>query len=322
MSAGILCIGECMVELAPDAAAGDGMYRQGFAGDTFNTAVYLARLRAGPVDYMTAVGTDPLSDRLVARLRDEGVGTGPVRRFADRAPGLYLIETDAAGERRFQYWRGASAARAMLRGLDRAALAEVLAPYAAVYLSGITLAVLEDEGRWPLLDALADWRRRGGRRFVAFDSNYRAVLWPDPAAAATAFRRAAAVSDVVLGTWDDDAALFGDAAPEDAAARWRDWGAATVVVRTGATGSLVAGPDGTRTRVAAAAHGRVVDTTGGGDSFNAGFLALFLAGAPAAKAAAFGHRVAGQVVTCPGAIMDRDRWDAVYPTLAGEEAGP
>jgi 2-dehydro-3-deoxygluconokinase len=36
MSSGrILCIGECMVELAP---TGDGTYRQGFAGDTFNMA--------------------------------------------------------------------------------------------------------------------------------------------------------------------------------------------------------------------------------------------------------------------------------------------
>ena len=40
----ILCIGECMVELAP---TDDGTYRQGFAGDTFNMAWYLRRLLPG-----------------------------------------------------------------------------------------------------------------------------------------------------------------------------------------------------------------------------------------------------------------------------------
>ena len=34
------CVGECMVELR---SAGDGLLRQGFAGDSYNTAIYLKR---------------------------------------------------------------------------------------------------------------------------------------------------------------------------------------------------------------------------------------------------------------------------------------
>ena len=37
----VLAIGECMAELAPSDTDGD--FRLGFAGDTFNTAWYLAR---------------------------------------------------------------------------------------------------------------------------------------------------------------------------------------------------------------------------------------------------------------------------------------
>ena len=51
----VVCAGEAMIEISIDAPG-----RQvGFAGDTFNTAVYLARaLPPGTVDYATVVGRD------------------------------------------------------------------------------------------------------------------------------------------------------------------------------------------------------------------------------------------------------------------------
>ena len=54
-----VCIGECMVELRP---AGEGLFRQGFAGDVYNTAVYLKRSAPDlEVQFATVVGDDPLS---------------------------------------------------------------------------------------------------------------------------------------------------------------------------------------------------------------------------------------------------------------------
>ena len=97
-------MGECMVELAP---TGDGLYRQGFAGDTLNTAWYVRGLTsAGPhkVRYVSAVGTDALSDSLLAFLSGNGIDTGSVARLGDRTVGLYLITLTGA-ERSFTYWR-------------------------------------------------------------------------------------------------------------------------------------------------------------------------------------------------------------------------
>ena len=93
----VACIGECMVELKQ---AGSGLFSRGYGGDTLNTAVYLARLGVG-VDYITALGDDPLSDEMIAGWAAEGVGTGQVLRLRGRLPGLYMIQTDASGERRF-----------------------------------------------------------------------------------------------------------------------------------------------------------------------------------------------------------------------------
>jgi hypothetical protein len=70
----ILSIGECMVELAP---LGEGTCRQGFAGDTFNMASYLARLLTADwqVDYLTAVGDDAMSARMIGVMQTQGIGT-------------------------------------------------------------------------------------------------------------------------------------------------------------------------------------------------------------------------------------------------------
>src|SRR4051794_13817570 len=103
--AGIASIGECMIELRQMP---DGSLTRFYGGDTLNTAVYLARLGAA-VDYVTALGDDPLSDEMIAGWRDEQIGTTRVVRLAGKLPGLYMIETNSAGERRFYHWREASA---------------------------------------------------------------------------------------------------------------------------------------------------------------------------------------------------------------------
>ena len=60
----ILAIGECMAELSP--AEKTGTFQLGFAGDTFNTAWYLARrCPNADVEFYTAVGTDPMSMQML-----------------------------------------------------------------------------------------------------------------------------------------------------------------------------------------------------------------------------------------------------------------
>ena len=135
-----------MVELTlPRERQGEA--RVGFAGDTLNAAVYLKR--SAPeiaVAYVTALGTDPLSARMLAFFEAEGLETGLVERRADRVPGLYAISVDAKGERSFTYWRDSSAARTLF--LPPAEVTpERLDGFDLVYLSGITVAVLAPEAR-------------------------------------------------------------------------------------------------------------------------------------------------------------------------------
>ena len=67
----VVCVGEVMVEMA---AGNDGRFGLACGGDTFNTAVYLARAGIA-VAYATALGDDPYSDGMLALAAAEGVGT-------------------------------------------------------------------------------------------------------------------------------------------------------------------------------------------------------------------------------------------------------
>ena len=156
------------------------------------------------VDFVTALGDDPFSEEMLAGWQAEGLHTRLVARLPGRLPGLYIIRTDAGGERSFHYWRSAAAAREMLRDGRADALADALAGFDLVYLSAITLGILDPDSRerlFTLLEAL----RRGGCR-VAFDSNYRPRLWPDRAVAQEAATRAYALAAFALPTFEDEAA--------------------------------------------------------------------------------------------------------------------
>jgi 2-dehydro-3-deoxygluconokinase len=293
----IASIGECMIELSGRDGA---TWRQGFAGDTLNTLWYLRALSpsAAATDYITAFGDDPFSQEQIAFLKQSGIGIGRSPVIPGKAPGLYAITLDARGERSFTYWRGDAAARRLAD--DRDALAASLSDVGLVYFSGITLAILGDEARATLLSIVE--QARNADTAVAFDPNYRPRLWPDRAAAQSAIAAGYRAATIVLPTFDDEQALFGDATPADTVARIRDHGPGEIVVKSGGSDALVA-VDLAAEPIAPPHAVEPLDTTGAGDSFNGGYLAARLAGRTPREAALFAHTVAGRVIRRYGALV-------------------
>ncbi|KPX62989.1 2-keto-3-deoxygluconate kinase [Pseudomonas syringae pv. atrofaciens] len=297
----VALIGECMIELQQHA---DGSLRQSFGGDTLNTAVYLSRLlgERAKVDYVTALGDDSFSDAMCRIWADEGIGLGKVQRLPGRLPGLYCIQTDANGERRFLYWRNEAAVRDCFMTPAAEPILAALASYDVLYFSGITLAVLGEQGRTKLLEALARARQRGVR--VAFDNNYRPRLWASVEQAREAYLACLQHVDLALLTEDDEQALYGYADSEQLLAAYRGRGIGEIVVKRGAQSCLVEA-GGERFEIAAQKVERVVDTTAAGDSFSAGYLAARLTGDHPLQAAEAGHRLASIVIQHPGALVPK-----------------
>lgn len=292
-----LSIGEAMVELSR-SAAGDDLWRQGFAGDTLNTAWYLRACLPDTwqVDYLTRLGQDPFSPRLLEFLREGRIGTDYVSIDPVRSVGLYAIELHE-GERSFAYWRGQSAARLLAE--DTALLDRAFAEADAVYLSGITLAILPEVGRKALISRLIVAREKG--KLTAFDPNLRPGLWDDAETMRRWLTRAAEGAQILLPSFDDEARWFGDASLSACAARWMAAGAQEVVVKNG--GGTIGSLDQSGYREIAVTLKRPVDSAGAGDSFNAGYLSARLSGEDCVAAVHFGHAIAGEVIASPGAIV-------------------
>jgi 2-dehydro-3-deoxygluconokinase len=141
-------------------------------------------------------------------------------------------------------------------------------------------------------------RANGGK--VAFDSNYRARLWSSPAEAAAARDAAASCSDIGLPTLSDEAEL-GGGDERETTARWKALGCREVAVKLGSGGCLVA--DALQPPPQPVS---VLDSSGAGDAFNAGYLAARLAGHDPAAAALEGQRLAAWTLSRRGAIPPRD----------------
>jgi 2-dehydro-3-deoxygluconokinase len=294
----VISIGECMVELA---RGDDGRFTLACGGDTFNTAVYLARAGVG-VDFATRLGDDPYSAGILDLARSENVGTALISVAKGRMPGLYMIET-TGGERTFWYWRDRAPARELFDHPQAQAAIAAMRTAAAVYLSGVTLSLYGPGALDRFAVALMEARGAGTR--IVMDSNYRPRGWGgDAARAREVFRRFWSLADIALPTFDDEAALWGDAEPAATVERLAALGVPEIVVKRGAEGALVAA-GGVVAPAPCPAIVAPVDTTAAGDSFNAGYLAARIAGAAPRDAALTGHRLAQIVIQHRGAIVPR-----------------
>ncbi|MCH2077493.1 MAG: sugar kinase [Rhodobacteraceae bacterium] len=291
-----MAIGECMAELAPAVAARE--YRLGFAGDTFNTAWYLRQLAPEvPVAFFSGVGSDQISADLRGFMEEAGIDASALLEVPDRTLGLYMISL-VDGERSFAYWRGQSAARCLAD--DEDALEAAVAGSDFIFFSGITLGILDAAARGRLFARLGAARAAGAT--IAFDPNLRPRLWASTDEMMQAIMDGAAVSDVVLPSYEDEADWFGDTSPSATTDRYAAVGVSTIVVKNGAE-AVEYLADGERGEVAVEALASVVDTTAAGDSFNAGVFAGLAKGADLPSAIQQGCSLARHVVQGKGALV-------------------
>ncbi len=296
----IALLGECMIELNGQPF---GDMRQTYGGDSLNTATYLARVAAPEavrVHYLTALGDDPLSRGMRARWQADGIDTRYVLTDPTRQPGLYLIQLDAAGERTFLYWRNQSAVRYLLQHPDWPQVDAALAGFDAIYLSGISLAILPPADRARLIDRLATCAAQGAQ--ILFDGNYRPALWQDRDETRVTYANLLPHVHLALMTDDDERALWADADADATIARLQAAGVAKIVVKQGAAGALYAAGD-ERISIAGERVARVIDTTSAGDAFNAGYLARYLQGAEPEACCRAGNHLAATVIQHKGAII-------------------
>jgi len=247
-------------------------------GKGANQAVAAARLGAG-VRMAGCVGDDDFGRRLLASLREEGVGHDGVRVTADAPTGLAMISVDHAGENIITVAPGANhevgateiAAAASAPADVLVICAEIPVPAIKAALTTTNTCILNLAPAPPEPDAAA---------IVAGGVDWLVVNETEAGA--------------VLGRPVRGLAEAGEAAAALLAA-----GARHAVVTAGAHGAGLAGPDGTGT--VSAFRVDAVDTVGAGDTFVGALAVALAAGIPAAEAVRAAAAAAATAATRPGA---------------------
>jgi 2-dehydro-3-deoxygluconokinase len=294
-----ICIGEAIVELARGA---DGRFALASSGDTFNTAIYLARAGVATA-FATALGDDPFSDAIVSLAKAEGIATDLILRAPGRLPGLALADADKNGGRRTHFWRDAAPANQLFELPQWSRIAESMTAAQLIYFSGITLSLYSNVGLGRFLAAIELARSNGAK--IAFDGNFRPHGWHgDLTRTRTVFAEALKRVDIALPAYDDEAVLWGDPSPEATVERLQAFGVNEIVVKNGPSSALVA-VAGERDMVPVPETIVPVDPSAAGDGFNAGYLAARLSGRTAIESATAAHKLAGQVIRHRGAIVPR-----------------
>ncbi len=296
MSAPVVVVGDLMVDVVaaaqePLAHASDAAARVKWSGGggAGNVAAWLAAAGV-PAMLVTRVGEDFAAHAAIAELAAAGVD---VRAGVDPElpTGTCVVVVSPDGERTMLPDRGANAA---LAPGDLPGDAFTLGGH--LHLSGYTL--LHPGSRRAGLTAIERARHAGMRISV------------DPASAAPLLACGPrevlgwlAGVDVLLPNRDEATALTGEADPLRAAAALAGH-AAEVVVTLGAAGALWT--DGTATIAVDAPEASIVDSTGAGDAFAAGWIAARRAGAEPTEAliagCVAGARAVGREGARPGSL--------------------
>lgn len=303
-------IGECMAELRD---AGNGLLSQSFAGDTYNSAVYMKRTFAQhDVYFISAVGREALSDSMVAHAVDEQVNTRFISRSDDKHIGLYRIYTDAHGERSFIYWRSDSAAKQMMSTFDENDVAAMTA-FDMVLFSGISLAILNEADQpkfWKTLQRL-----KSAGVTIVFDVNHRPALWKNREDAIRLYAQAYQMADILLPGIEDFNFLYGFETLEDTLKFLADYTFKEIIIKNGSDAVTIVNEGGELSEVQLTPVENVVDTTSAGDAFNGAYLGARLLGATAEESVKKAAKCAGFVIQHKGAIVDAQAYDKFSQNL-------
>lgn len=273
-------------------------------GNALNVSVALAKLGV-PVDLVARVGTDPLGDFVIRELERHVVSSAHVARDHHRSTSFSFVSVPTSGERSFLHTTGANAT---LSSTDVPPLL-----FAGKRFALITGTMLMDTldgdqtvellraahaaGAQTLLDTVFvegvphnEWRRR--------------VLPALP------------VLDYFIPSEAEARAITNEDDPRSMACSLQRAGAANVIIKLGARGVFCLDTSGAQTLVPSFNVTPVVDTTGAGDCWAAGFLFGLRDHQPIEHAARFANAVAALSTRALGATTALRGMDQVMELLS------
>lgn len=297
----VLVAGDTLVDFVPERPGppGDaGGYAPKFGGSGANVALALDRIGVPPL-FWTRLATDDFGAFLRAHFEASTVHDALIETDPEARTTLAVVSHDERGDRSFAFHRenGADTRFDPGRVPD-----ETLASVSWVHTTGVTMSV--EPSRTATLEL--QWRAHADCT-VSLDPNWRPGMWHSRYEFGAVIRGALDHVDVLKASQEDlDAAGFDTADRESLARDVTTYGPHTVVLTLGDSGAVCYGTDDSPISGWARHPGYevdIVDTTGAGDGFLAGFIASLTHGVDDPEhALALANAVGAVATSQPGAI--------------------
>lgn len=262
-------------------------FTSSIAGAEYNVAVGLARLGHTPA-YCTRLGFDPLGEKILHGLRQNGISTDLVMQAEGELTGFMMKSSTDRGDPDIAYYRRGSAASRItaheIDGLD-------LYGCERLHVTGIFPAVSES--------ALSATKRLIARAQalevpISFDPNLRPQLWESEKRMVSTLNSLAESAETILPGLGEGKQLTGRDTPEGVAEFYHAMGVKNVVVKLGKDGAYYSEKDGEAGYSPEFPVRNKVDTVGAGDGFAAGVISA-LAEGESLREAAFRGNVIGAI---------------------------
>lgn len=254
-------------------------------GCAINAATALARLGL-PVEVIGKVGADPFGDFLIDALDERSIGSQGVQRDPKVGTSATMVMVEPDGERRFVHYIGANA-RMTLDDIDFS----MFAGASILHVAGsLVLPGLDGEPTAELLQ----------RAQAAGVTTFLDVVWDDTGRWMELIGPCFPYIDYFVPSLPEAQAITGLDDPADVARALLDQGVAIAALKMGADGCLVMTAGGEVVQQPAFKVD-VVDATGAGDAFAAGFITGVYQGWSLEKTARFANAVGALCVTGLGA---------------------
>ena len=306
----VLAIGETLVDFISveetDWLRNAYTFRKYQGGSPANIAVYVAKL-GGQSAVISKIGIGALGQFLKAELGRAGVITDYLV-MDHRVHSSVVFISRTARTADFEPFRSGDY-QLRPKEIDEEAIQRAKVVHAS------TWALSRDPCRSAIEKAFKLAQKYN--KIISLDPNYSPVVWPDYREAGEVIRQMLSYATITKPSRDDASRLFGrDKTPEEYVQLFHTMGPQIVVFTMGADGILLS-DDGELTHIPAR-HIKVVDATGAGDSFWAGFLVALLDGNPLKRCALFAREIVERKLTTVGPLPDSIDRQAVYARLDAE----
>ena len=297
----VLTVGELLIDMISDdyddGNFGCSTYNKFFGGSPSNIAMNVKKLGINSL-VASAVGEDGLGKFLINHLKNTNIDTSYIQQV-DYATSMVLVTKSRTSPVPI-FYREADYQLSYTLKLEQALKDSKIIHFSCWPIS-----------RMPVRDTVEKVIKeaRKNNMLVCFDPNYHPMIWQKGEDGIEYVKSIISKVDIIKPSEDDAERLFGKDSYENQIEKFLKLGAKLVIMTLGKDGSIVSNGEETIRFNTFATD--VIDTTGAGDAFWAGFYAAMVKGYTIKESLNLGFAVSAYKLKYTGAVVDLPRLEEI-----------